>query len=187
MKHYRLEGIVIKRVNYKEADRIIVLFSKEAGKVKILGKGVRKIISRRSSHLEIFSYVKVFVKEGRYLPYITEAELIYGFSQLRKNLRKVVIAYHLCEIINALLPEREKNENIFYLLVDTLHKIENEDLPDKTRKAVRIFVNNLLIQLGFVNPNKTFSYSQLINEIENLYERPLLTLRLLTKIKKFIQ
>lgn len=187
VKNYKLEGIVIKRINYQEADRIIIIFSKESGKIKVIGKSIRKITSRRAPHLEIFSHVKVFVHESKHLPYITEAELICGFSCLRKNFRKVAIAYHLCEIVEKLIPEKEKNEELFNLLIATLHKIEDEKSTSEVRRIVRVFVYSLLNKLGYLNPKKTFSYSQLIYEIENISERPLSSLKLLTKIARNLQ
>lgn len=187
MKRYRLEGIVVKRINFKEADRIIIFFSKELGKIKLLGKGIRRITSRRAPHLEIFSQVKINVYESRIFPYITEAQLIYGFSRLRKSFRKVAIAYHLCEIVDQLLPEKEKNEALFNSFISTMHLIEENNSPEEIRSSVRIFVHSLLNRLGFLNPNKTLTYSQLISEIENIVERPLSTLRLLTKISRNLQ
>lgn len=187
MKSYRLEGIVIKRINIGEADRIIIFFSKESGKIKVLGKGIRKITSRRGPHLEIFSLVKVFIHESKIFPYITEAQLMYGFSQLRRSFRKVAIAYHLCEIVEELLPEREKNEMLYDSLVNALYLIENENSPEVIRKGVRVFVHSLLNKLGYLPPRKNFSYSQLISEIESIVERPLSTLRLLTKISRNLQ
>ena len=187
MDNFHLEGIVIKRINIGEADRLLTLFSKKQGKIKILGKGIRKIASRRAPHLEIFSQVNVFLHQGKIYPYVTEAQLIYGFSDLRKNFRKIVITYHLCEIIDKLLPEKEKNEELYHSFIDTLLFLEKENSAIRIRQGVRFFVNNLLTKLGYITHGKDTAYSQLIYEIENIIEKPLSTLRLLTKISREIE
>ena len=56
MRSFKTEGIVIKRRNFNEADRIITVFSKRNGKINIKASGVRKITSRRSPHLELLNY-----------------------------------------------------------------------------------------------------------------------------------
>ena len=50
MKVEKLQGFVLKRTNYGEADKILTVFTKERGKIKVLAKGVRKIKSRRAPH-----------------------------------------------------------------------------------------------------------------------------------------
>lgn len=177
MKNYPLTGFVIKRINVGEADRIIILFSEEKGKVRALAKNIRKINSKRSPHLEIFSQVKVLIHEGKNYSYIVEAQLINGFLKLRKDLRKVRIAYHLCEIIEKLLPEREYNGEIYKLYLNTLTILENGIDPLIIRQEVRFFVNQFLLKLGYLDRKKSLTYSQLIFEIEYLIEQPLSTLR----------
>lgn len=184
MRNYKVLGIVIKRVNVGEADRIIILFTPKQGKIRVLGKGLRKLNSRRAPHLEIFSYVSVFIHESRYLPYVTEASLLNGFINIRKNFRKVAIAFHLCEIVDKLLPEKEKNEELFNSLLSVIRLLDSGQSYVEIRKGVRLFVEDMLLRLGYIHSNQKFTYSQLIAEIENIIEKPLKTLRLLTKLSK---
>lgn len=184
MRNLQLEGIVVKRYNIGEADRLLVIFTKNQGKVKLLAKGIRKIISRRAPHLEIFSQVNILVHQSKNYSYITEAQLIYGFPKLRQNFRKIVITYHLCEIIDKLLPEKEKNEELYRLFFEALLCLEKENSALKIRQIVRFFVNNLLVKLGYMTDVKDTAYSLLLTEIENIIERPLATMKLLTKISQ---
>ncbi len=182
--NYRLEGIVLKRINVSEADRVITLLSSSQGKIRVIAKGIRKLNSRRAPHLEIFSHLTLYVHESKFLLYVTEAELIDGFIQVRKNFRKVTIAYHLCEITDKLLPEKEKNAGVFESLLAALALLNNSTSLTETRQGVRVFVQNLLQKLGYINLNQKLTYSQLIVRIEEIIEKPLKTLRLLTKISK---
>lgn len=187
MRNYRVEGIVLKRINIGEADRIIVLFTKYHGKIKVIGKGIRKLTSKRAPHLEIFSHVVVYLHETKFLPFVTEAQLIHSFGKLRENFRKVAIAYHLCEIVERLFPEKEKNKELYLSFLETLHLLDRESSPVKIRQQVRLFVHNLLLKLGYLPPNQKVTYSLLLSEIEKIIERPLSTLKLLTKIAQEIQ
>jgi len=59
MKSYKTEGIIIKRKNFGEADRILTIFTKNKGKISIVAKGVRKINSRRAPHIELLQKQKL--------------------------------------------------------------------------------------------------------------------------------
>lgn len=187
MRQRCYEGVVIKRINFGEADRIIILLSRQDGKIRLLAKGVRKLTSRRAPHLEIFSHVVVSTYESSFLPYITEASAVCDLRNIRKDLRKIAIAYHLCEIVERILPEKEKNKEIFDLFLETLLILEKESSKVAIRQAVRLFVHNLLVRLGYLSLNKKITYSQLLFEIEAIIERPLKTLRLLTKLSRQLQ
>ena len=49
------DGIVLSRVNYGEADRIIKLLTPEAGKLSLMARGVRKPKSKLAGGIELFS------------------------------------------------------------------------------------------------------------------------------------
>ena len=57
-RSYTSEGIVLARRNYGEADRILVIYSKNFGRVSYMAKGVRRPKSRKRGHIEVFNYIK---------------------------------------------------------------------------------------------------------------------------------
>ncbi len=181
MRRHKVTGIVIKRIKWGEADRIITFFTPSFGKIRAIGKGIRKLKSRRAPHLEIFSQAETILSENRTHNYfINEVSLINGFNNIREDFRKITIAYHLCEIVEKLLPEKEKNEQLYKIFLEALINLDQQKNIAETRKIVRQFVYNLLYKLGYLKEEeKHYTYSQLIFEIENIIEKPLKTLRLL--------
>ncbi|MDZ4209873.1 MAG: DNA repair protein RecO, partial [Candidatus Curtissbacteria bacterium] len=117
MKTYKTEGIVLKRSNFGEADRIVTIFSKHFGKIKVLAKGIRKTTSRKGGNLELFNWVRIFVACGKNLDIVTEAETVKAFRIWRRDLRKVALAYHFCELTDKLTAENVPHKEIFDLLV----------------------------------------------------------------------
>ena len=61
MRNFKTEGIIIKRRDYGEADRILTVMTREYGKLKIKAKGVRKITSRRSAHIELLNHTVFYI------------------------------------------------------------------------------------------------------------------------------
>src|SRR5437879_9240234 len=86
MPVYKAEGIVIRRANLGEADRLVTLFCLDHGKVTVAARGARKMKSRFVGRLELFSHVRALLAVGRTLDVVSQVEVAATFSMLRQNL-----------------------------------------------------------------------------------------------------
>lgn len=145
-KRYSSEGVILARRNYSEADRILVVFSKNYGKISLLAKGVRKLSSRKRGHLEVFSQIKLSAAKGKSLDILTEAEIINSFPKLRDDLKKVAVAYYLMEAVGKTTREDEPNTKVYELILRYLDKLKKYE---KLRKVRFDFILGLLTTLGF--------------------------------------
>ncbi len=179
MRTFKTEGIILKRTNYGEADRILTIYTKNYGKIKAVAKGVRKITSRKAGSLELFNHTIIFLAQGRSLPLITEAQAVNLFKFWRKNLAKVGVAYYFCELVDKLTPEEQENQAVFGLLKDYLEKINKFNLST----AVRNFEEELLHELGFGVPAVFESQKgSLRNYIESITEKKINSPKILRRI-----
>lgn len=174
MRSYKTEGIIIKRKNYGEADRILTIFTKNHGKIQIIAKGVRKITSRRSSHIELLNHTALGVYEGK-MPVLTEAECINHHSSLKNDLKKTGYGFYVCELIDGLLPERQENREAFSLLQNMLFDLETTSEP---KALLNKFEQELLSLLGFWPRERAFAVDSSVI-IENIMERKIKTKRIL--------
>ncbi|WP_394251932.1 DNA repair protein RecO [Arthrobacter pityocampae] len=71
---YRAEGVVLRTYKLGEADRIIVLLTREHGQVRAVAKGVRRTSSKFGSRLEPFMAVDLLLAHGRTLDVVTQAQ-----------------------------------------------------------------------------------------------------------------
>lgn len=145
---YKTEGIVLKRKNFGEADKLLTIYTKHYGKIRVIGKGIRKTTSRKAGSLELFNHSRLFLAKGRNLDIITETATINAYRGWRKNLTKVGVAYYFCELVDKLTPDGQPNRTVFELLKDYLGKISDADLPALSRS----FEEHLLDELGFGVP-----------------------------------
>ena len=145
-KRYSSEGIILARRNYSEADRILVIFSKNYGKLSLIAKGVRKLNSRKRGHLEIFSHIKFAAAKGKNLDVLTEAEIIDSFAKVRQDLRKIAVAYYLMEVVGRVTHEDEKNDILYSYILKNLRMLKTELSLLKLRKD---FISQTLTILGF--------------------------------------
>lgn len=123
MRNIRTEGIIIKRRNYGEADRILTVLTKDHGKLSIKATGVRKITSRRSSQTELLNHAALHLYKGNTFPVLTEAKMIEDFAPIKNDFEKVGLAYHLCELVDGLCPDNQENSKVFFLLRNFLTQL----------------------------------------------------------------
>lgn len=176
MQIQKTEGIILKRRNVGEADRILTLFTKDRGKLQIKAMGVRKISSKRSSHIEPLNHVHLSLHLGRHAPILTEVTTIEHFEDIKNDLRRIGVAYHICEIIDALCAEDQEHINVFYLLQNILHDIAK---PGNIVQKMYDFEIDLLHELGFYpkeEMTKDFNPSYFIEQLleRKLKARPLI-------------
>ena len=143
---YSSEGIVLSRKNYGEADRILIVFSQDFGKISLIAKGIRKIKSKKRGHLEIFSKIKFSAIKGNGMDIMTEAETVNDYAGVRINLNKISLAYYFCEVVNKIIHEDEQQLSVFNLLSLVLEELEETTELKKLRLK---FIYNLLTDMGY--------------------------------------
>lgn len=120
MPLYKTTGLVIKRTNLGEADRIITLITKDYGKLRAIARGVRKINSKQAGHLEIFSITQLMLAKGKNLDVITSARLKLYFDNILDNYQKLSLAYLFIEMIDKLTVEENPQSQLYRLIVGAL-------------------------------------------------------------------
>lgn len=120
---FRLQALVLHHLDWGEADRLITLFSREEGKRRAVAKGVRKLRSRKSGHLEPFSQVNLLLARGKDLPIITQVETVESFSALREDLRLLGYASYIVELVDRFTIEEDPNPEVYQLIVHTLQRL----------------------------------------------------------------
>jgi DNA repair protein RecO (recombination protein O) len=142
----RVEAIVLRHSDWGEADRLLWLFTRELGKVKVVAKGVRKPRSRKAGHLEPFTRVELMLAQGRDLPIVTQAEARDVYLALREDLVRVGYASYVIELLDRFTYEEGENNALYRLLSETLSRINKEAEP---AFAVRFYEVRLLDLVGF--------------------------------------
>jgi DNA repair protein RecO (recombination protein O) len=145
-RSFRVEAVVLRHSDWGEADRMLVLFTLELGKVRTIAKGVRKARSRKAGHLEPFTRSSLLLARGREMLLVTQAETLEPFTLLRDDLLLTTYASYVVELLDRFTYEEGENRAIYALLSETLARLANGIDPDL---AVRFYEIRLLDLLGF--------------------------------------
>lgn len=179
MPSITLEGLILKRADFGEADRMLTILTKPYGKISVIARGVRKITSRRAGNIELLNLCKLglFKSKGYTL---TEAQSIATFPRIKSNLAISTAAFHILELTNKLLVDEDPNPRAYDLIVETLKKLED----NPRQLLLRTFEIKFLDLLGFFStralPGMEDSTKELItalrktptSQIENLEVPP---------------
>ncbi len=156
------EGLILKRKNFGEADRILTVLTDRYGKISVTARGVRKITSRRAGNVELLNRVKLHLFKSKSYT-LSEAESIETFPKIKENLTLSTTAFHVIELVDRLTREDEKNPTLYNLTVSILQILDK----NPRQIFVRAFEVKLLTRLGFWSID---AIRELNPQIKNLLE-----------------
>jgi DNA repair protein RecO (recombination protein O) len=166
MQYLNDVGFVVKRKNLGEADRFVTFYTQNNGKIEVMAKGVRKITSRRSSHIELLNLVRFNSVKTRKNFILTEVSLINSFEFRKDTLKQCEIAFLVCELVDNLCPHGQSNSELFSLIGEFLKSGLSEE------EAILKFETNLLSLLGYWDTERKFTTEKESRYfIESLIER----------------
>lgn len=148
--HYRTQGFFIKKVDRGEDSESFTVYTRDFGKLNILGKAVRKIKSKLRSGAELFCLSEVEFIQGKSRKTMTDAVLIDKFPNIRKDLEKLRVAYRVVQTLDDLVTKEEKDEQIWELLDEIFKKLNNWEIANcKLPIVYYYFFWNLISVLGY--------------------------------------
>ena len=146
MQTCRCEAIVLGAMDYRDADKIVTLFTLEHGKVKGVARGAKRSIRRFSGCLEPFALLTVQLSLTAGLARLNGVDVATLHPRIRTDLQKIGCAGYACEAVDVLLPEGLANPRLFRLLSAYLERLDSAPPALSDR---RFFQINLLNILGY--------------------------------------
>jgi DNA repair protein RecO (recombination protein O) len=142
---YRVEGIILGRRDYGEADRVVIVLTRE-GRLDLLAKGVRKPRSRKSGHLELFSRTELLISRVKNSwDIISQAEVMVSRPEIQDDFDRGTYARYLGELALRFFAQ-EANEALYALVDAALTLLATA--ADAERVA-RWYEQHLLTLAGF--------------------------------------
>lgn len=152
MKQLTSEAILLARINYGEADRIITFITPESGRVRAIAKGVRRQKSKLAGGIELFSISDITYIVGRSdLNTLVSTQLKEYFSNIVSDIERTMLGYEFLKILNKAL-EDEGGKEYYDLLKASLGILNNLSVDKGLAEAS--FLMQLMRLLGHL-PNLT--------------------------------
>jgi DNA repair protein RecO (recombination protein O) len=144
------EGIVLRTYNLDEADKIVVILSKQAGVIRATARGARRLKSRFGAGLEPCTVLALsyYEREHRELVSLRDVNILRSYFRLSKKEDITKSLAYLSELIIEFSPPNEPNPNLYRLLSACLEAISAT--PEVSTSVVLYFEIWILKLSGYL-------------------------------------
>jgi DNA repair protein RecO (recombination protein O) len=134
----RCEGIVLRTYPLGDTSRIVVVYTREHGLMRLVAKGARKTPSRFGFSLEPLSRSTfvVYWKANRELHLLSQAETLSGLGSQLQDLERLAHAQAALELVDRLVWGEEPQVELYELLTRTLEAVRVA--PQRSLTAVTL-------------------------------------------------
>lgn len=145
MSIHKTEAIVLKKQDFRETSIIANFYTRDFGKISGILKGIKDDPAKFASTVEPFSYNDIifYKKKTSSLHLVSQCELKNNFNAIRQNVFRVSLASLAMELLNAIMPAEDKNNDVFDLSLATLVELEINNWPDKIMTIFKIKILSL--------------------------------------------
>ena len=147
MPTYLADAVVLRRVDYGEADRILTLLTREYGKLAAIAKGSRRAKSRSAGSLDLFARSRMMLAKGRNLDVVAQVERRGDVRHIVGDLQRTAYACLVAEVIDKVLEDRHPVDDVFDLVVITLDRLNQVERSPRADNAW--FLMRILDLLGY--------------------------------------
>jgi DNA repair protein RecO (recombination protein O) len=173
LRSLKVEAVVLKKKDLLNNDVLISLFTQDLGRLTVFAKGIKKITSRRSSHLQTGNLINIIISHKNERYHLQESELLSGFSELKKDEKKVSNLYSFLFVLERLLPEQQREEKAYNLTKNFLIDLSKSTQPNSVAAK---YLSDIMMQLGYLD--KKVSYPELKSLIEEIINEKIPLLQL---------
>jgi DNA repair protein RecO (recombination protein O) len=143
------EAVVLRTRKYRETSLLATLLTRHQGKIGVIAKGARDRKSRLGPAVQPMNHVTAvfYHKTTRDLQLLTQCDIVRAYRALTEDMEKMASGMAAVELIDAVTPAEEVNEDLFDLLTQTLAAVNGA--TKNARNALYYFEMRLLENLGF--------------------------------------
>lgn len=151
----RLRALIVHRTPAREKDRVVEVFSREEGRLKLLAAGVRRFPSRRAGHLEPLLESQLVVSTSARGDSIRDARVLRAFPRLRADLRRVRAAYAIVRLLREGTGEHLADPALYDAAVALFEALDARDAAPAPALVVLSAEIQLLRHLGLLPETRT--------------------------------
>src|SRR6187401_553078 len=141
-------AIVLRAVNYGEADRIVTLFGRDTGRLSALARGARKSQRRFAGGLSLCALGSAAVRErpGADLATLERFDATESHAAFGSDVARMAHAAYAAELVGKMCAPRQVETAVFDWLAEFLRLLDGDGA---SAERLRVFELGLLSGLGF--------------------------------------
>ena len=122
----KTEGLVLRGYRMSESSKVVVIYTRTAGKVRVVARGARRPRSKFGASVEPITWgaYVFYSRENRELQTLSEGDILYPFEGIKRVYRRLVYASAVCDLLDRLTPEEDANSLLCSVTLETLRWME---------------------------------------------------------------
>lgn len=137
----KTQGLVLKLIDYKDADKLASIFTFDYGVITAKFVGVKKEKAKLKAIAQPFTFADFNFTTRANNRVVAGASLVDNFYQLMADFNKTICGYIVLDIIKSILPENKPEQDLFLLAISTLKNIEQNNEYVSTIDFILKFLN----------------------------------------------
>lgn len=133
--HIVTQGIVLREVNYKEADKILTVLTAEGGKRTVKARACRRKGSQLAASAQLLAYSDMTLFEYKDYWSLNEAVSIEQFWGVKADVEKLALGSYFAEVMEAVAEEGRADGTLLSLLLNSLYALDKLKKPQPLVKA----------------------------------------------------
>lgn len=155
---YHTNAYIIGSYNIGEANKMLVLYTRELGLVRAVAQGIRLNKSKLRYALQDFSYARIDLVRGRDIWRVTSGTSVDVFPYLRSNKDSLMFVARMNKLLERVCDGEESNPNIFDEVMQCIHILDDLHVSRDSREALELhIVLRILNNLGYIGESDTLS------------------------------
>ena len=122
---FTTDALVLREVRYKEADRILTLFTSSDGKVTAKAASALRKTSKLSASTQLLTLSEMTLFENKGRISVKEAVIKESFGSLREDFSNYALGCYFAECIEALSEENTPDAELMQLILNSLYALGN--------------------------------------------------------------
>lgn len=145
--HLQTQGLVLRETNYKEADKLLTVLTRDLGKRTVKARACRRKTSKLmgSAQLLVYSDMSLFEKQERFT--LQEASTMELFLGLREDIILLSLASYFAEVMELTAQEGVSHPELLSLILNALYALDK--LKKETVLVKAAFELSLLCRAGY--------------------------------------
>ena len=129
------KGLVLREARYREADRILTLYTEDCGKITVSAHGALSKRSSISAPTQSLTYSDFVLDYRKGIYSVKEASVAEHFNGLRADIGKYSLACYFCEAVDALCIDETPDKNMLRTVLNALYALSNDMYSPEQIKA----------------------------------------------------
>ncbi|MHB1501513.1 MAG: DNA repair protein RecO [Candidatus Dormibacteria bacterium] len=132
------EGIVLRRRAYGDADRILVILTRDHGKLSVMARGLRRARARNAAGMDLLARSQLQLIPGRSMAVLAQARPI-GPSPGPPDPVRLACAGVLAELVDATVEEGHPEPRVYDILAEASARIGSAEADPRLWLALAAF------------------------------------------------